>query len=412
MKLKTFGARLAALTRRFTNDKRGNFGIFFAIASVPMLAGAAVAIEYGNGSRVRSDLQQRLDAAVLAGAREDSDQIKHAEHFFLASYENSAVVTDAAELAATMVRFELSDGELNGWATRTGESVSMFSIKAITEKQDIAVFSQAKFKTPGTRAACITVLSNTSQALLINSGANVAGTGCEIHVHSKQQPAMIMNAGATIDVAKTCVAGGNIIHNGGKLGGLEKNCPVPVDPYEGKIPEPVMPSAFTQGAIKVGSNYTIKPGKHRGFNINETSTITFEPGLHIITETIILPPNARVMAEGVTFYFANVNAELRSNGSGLTFIASAPKSGEYKDILMFEKKGNNKGPFIFNGSVGEHLEGAIYLPNRNATYNSNTNIEANMVSMVFNTLIINQSYWNLDGMPGGGSGSKTVYLSR
>jgi hypothetical protein len=80
-------------------------------------------------------------------------------------------------------------------------------------------------------------------------------------------------------------------------------------------------------------------------------------------------------------------------------MATAPTSGTYKGILMFEKTSsasNNANPqqYIFNGSKGETLEGIIHLPNRDVIYNSTTN-QANKITMVVNSMIINSANWQL-----------------
>ena len=123
---------------------------------------------------------------------------------------------------------------------------------------------------------------------------------------------------------------------------------------------------------------------------------------------------AKVIANGVTFYFPDTNSEIRANGA-LTFTGTAPTSGTYKGILMFEKTSDvannaNKTQYIFNGSNGETLEGIIYLPNRNVTYNSTTNVTAK-ISMVVNQIIFNSANWQIEPYDGGAlSASKTVRL--
>jgi hypothetical protein len=81
---------------------------------------------------------------------------------------------------------------------------------------------------------------------------------------------------------------------------------------------------------------------------------------------------------------------------------------------MFEKTSdpaNNlySQQYIFNGSLGETLEGIIYLPNRDVTYNSTTN-QVNRISMVVNSMIMNSANWQIEpytssGGSSGGAGS-------
>ncbi len=70
----------------------------------------------------------------------------------------------------------------------------------------------------------------------------------------------------------------------------------------------------------------MEPGVHCDTGFNGSPTITFKPGLHIIKGRMIINSGATVNAAGVTFYFPDVNSEIRANG-GLTFTASAPTTG-------------------------------------------------------------------------------------
>jgi hypothetical protein len=391
-------------TASFRQDEKGSFATYAALIAVPLIVGASVAVEYSNASRQRSELQQVLDASVLAGAREKSGQVKAAETFFRAYVSNGG-----APGASASATFKLGDGVLDGQATRPMEL--SLGLGFLAEDHTIRVASQARFTEGKSAAPCITVLADVSQAFLVNSGATVNAKECEIHVHSQQNPAMILNAGSALDVSKVCVHGQNIIQNGGTISKLEKGCAVEPDPYAGKIPTPSIPGSCTTSGARDGSNHVLQPGKHCSVNFNGTPTITFAPGLHIISGPMMIGSGANIVAEGVTFYFPDSNSELRANGQ-LRIKATAPTSGPYAGILMFEKAGGNKTPFIFNGSLGEQLEGVIYLPNRNVTYNSKTNIQSNRISLVANTVIVNNANWNFQGFGSGGNEERMVYLSR
>jgi hypothetical protein len=220
-----------------------------------------------------------------------------------------------------------------------------------------------------------------------------------------------MNSGSTIDTTRFCVKGTQYIKNGGTLTNLQVGCNAAADPYAGKIAEPKLPTTCTDSGTKDGQTQSIKPGMHCDLTFNGSPTITFEPGLHIIKGRMIINSNSTVTANGVTFYFPDVDSEIRANG-GLTFKASAPTSGAYKGVLMFEKTsnaavGSNTRQYIFNGSNGETLQGIIYLPNRDVTYNSTTN-QTNMISMVVNTMIVNSANWNLKPYDSSDGGVKTA----
>ncbi len=75
--MKNFGRLFPALCA-FARDRGGNFAMLAALAAVPMVGAAGLAIDYATMSRVRSELQQSLDAAVLAVAQR-GDNISDAQ---------------------------------------------------------------------------------------------------------------------------------------------------------------------------------------------------------------------------------------------------------------------------------------------------------------------------------------------
>lgn len=56
--------------KRFARDRRGNFAMLMAIGSVPLLLAGGLAIDYSALSKFRVELQQAMDSAALAVARE------------------------------------------------------------------------------------------------------------------------------------------------------------------------------------------------------------------------------------------------------------------------------------------------------------------------------------------------------
>lgn len=396
----------------FARNRSGNFGIIMALL-IPLLivvAGGAVDIVYALGQK--TSYQDQLDAAMLAAVHETAtdEQLKTARSYIQQFSESG--LTEAELLAAGMslVLAKNPDGSLTG-TLKMPHPTAFLSIINLNNIP-ISVTSTA-IKTGGASpaaAGCIYALGNKSQAVLINSGANLDAKQCEVHVHSTSSPAFIMNAGSTIETAKFCVKGASYIKNGGTLTNLKVNCDVAADPYAGKIKEPAVPSScVTQGALS-GSTFSLNPGVHCNTTFNGSPTVTFKPGLHIIKGRMILNSGSTVVAEGVTFYYPDVYSEIRANG-GLKFTASAPATGDYAGILMFEKTSdaaNNaqKQQYVFNGSVGESLTGILHLPNRDAVYNSTTN-QTNKMSLVVNTLIMNSANWKLapyDGAGPGGTG--------
>lgn len=392
-------SRTLACARAFARSGSGNVALYFGMAILPVFAVIGLAIDYANASRVQSDLQNSLDSAVLAGASTtiDKDREKAARLHFEALLLNDGLISADGKTDGYKSKFSVKGDTVIGEArlkVRTSFGALVFGSSI-----PVSINSQARFATP-VGGPCINILDNASQALLLNSGADVTGTKCEIHVHSTKNPAFIMNAGVSLNIARLCVKGTKYIKNGGTLSKLETDCDVADDEWAGRIPEPALPKTCTTSGVQSGTTFNLAPGMHCDTIFNGSPTITFKPGLHIIKGRLIANAGAVIKADGVTFYFPDTDSEIRANG-GLTFTGKAPTSGTYNGILMFEKTSdpaNNakKRQYVFNGSVSETIEGVIYLPNRDVTYNSKTNVTASKLSLTANTMIMNSANWKIE----------------
>ncbi|TNM65408.1 TadE/TadG family type IV pilus assembly protein [Aliirhizobium smilacinae] len=394
--------------RRLGADRGGNFAIATAVMLPVLIVAGGGAVDASSAYFERSRIQGQLDAGILAAAGQ-SDTTKR---FATAAGFLPAISNGAGE--NPLVVTNNSDGSVSGTYTYMAPNSFLGIVGIDSFKLVVTATAMAKTKSAGetnsAAEACIHVLGNASQAVLINSGANVKSEKCGIDVLSTSAPAFIMNAGAKIETPRFCVKGTNYIKNGGTLTNLLTGCAASGDPYAGAMPEPTLPSKCETSGVPSGTSFTLKPGMHCDVTFNGSPKVTFAPGLHIIKGRMIINSGATVSAEGVTFFFPDVYSEIRANG-GLTFNASAPTTGVYGGILMFEatasaSNNSNKQQYIFNGSVSETLSGIIYLPNRDVTYNSKTN-QTSRINMVVNTMIMNSSNWDIEPYEGGSSSGQS-----
>jgi Flp pilus assembly protein TadG len=405
------------IARAFLFNAKGNMALIAALAMPVILASVGAAIDYGMASDQRQFMQASLDGGVLAAVRETGDTARRSvvEKYIAANFLGATLAPDGKQRQLETIDYTTqlalttnADNSLTATFTRSYKTsfMGVFGIQTLKLKvKSTAALSQS--------GPCITVLGSSGQDVLVNSGANVTSTDCKMHVRSTASPAFIMNSGSTISLPEFCVKGTNYIKNGGTLTNLKTGCAAQSDPYANAFTEPTVPSTCTTSGYFNSNTVTMEPGVHCDTGFNGSPTITFKPGLHIIKGRMIINSGATVNAAGVTFYFPDVNSEIRANGA-LTFTASAPTTGTYKGVLMFEKTSNaannaNKTQYIFNGSNGENLEGIIYLPNRNVTYNSTTNV-TEKISMVVNQMIINSANWKVSAY-GGSSGKDGVRLT-
>ena len=382
---------IVASLRRFKNGRCGNVAIIFALVTVPLVGAVGISVDYVKASQLRTRMQQALDAAVLAGVAESSSSLKISK---ATSFFQSQITNDWG--TAPTASFSVDDaGKLIGMAqvAAKGLFVGMLGQSSISVK----VTTAAVTTSVTTSKVCILLVDPTqSQSLLVNSGANLNAPNCEIHVRSTASPAAIFNSSTTLNVKKICIKGSNIIKNGGINPPAETGCAAISDPFSSSMP-PVSVGACNYNNEVYPGSVTINPGVYCGWtNFNGSGTLTLNPGLYIIKNGgMTFNSGWTVTGNGVTFYLVDQNATITFNGN-VNFKLSPPTSGSYANVLMFEPAGLANTNLPINGTSGSSLQGLLYLPSRDVTINSVSNVSADKVTMVFSSLIFNALNWTFD----------------
>jgi len=378
--------RIASRLTTFAREDGGSTAVIFALALVVLVGASGIAIDIARGVNTRSKMQDALDAAVLVGARASSDtdaQVAAATKLFNANFINKSVKNVSATFAPTI------DGELSGTATAQLDT----TLAAVLGVKQLSIKTVAK--AAGGAPFCALVLSPTaSQALLVNSGAEVDAPDCELHVKSTANPAAIFNSGSNISTKHLCISGTRIIDNGGTHPNLDTGCSTSGDPFAGKLSQPSSSSCTYSNLNFNGGNVTLNPGVYCGWiNFNGITNVTFRPGVYVIKNGGWNVNGGNWSGSGVTFYFAD-QSKIQFN-SGVAANITAPTSGAYKDLVMYEKSGLSRSQMIFDDSRNMNLEGIIYLPSRDVTFNYGSALTSKKMTIVVNTLILNQTNWKL-----------------
>ncbi|TIN21270.1 MAG: hypothetical protein E5Y31_21680 [Mesorhizobium sp.] len=369
---------------------------------MPMMAAVGFAVDYHAASQLRSLTQETLDAAVLAGVRETTtaDQIKQAATFFNAQAVNHWGYAPTASFSVN------SQGQLTG----TAVGIARTTFMSMVGFADLPVKVAATAVAAATSKVCILLVNpSKSQSFLVNSGVALKAPECEIHVLSTANPAAIFNSGSTLAAKRTCVKGKDIINNGGMS--AETNCAAISDPFAKSMPKVSVGACNFNNQVYDPGNVTLQPGVYCGWtNFNGSGKLTLKPGLYVINNGgMTFNSGWTVSGAGVTFYLADQNATLTFNGNVNTTL-SPPTSGTYANILMFEPAGLPNTNLPINGTSGSTIQGLLYLPSRDVTINSVSNVNADKTTMVFSSLILNTLNWAVAPGPlamttSGGAGS-------
>jgi hypothetical protein len=382
-----------SLLRLLASDRRGNFAVFAAVTLSVVTLGVGSSFDLHAASVKREKMQQALDAGMLAGVRKTNlaTQRDEVRKVFLANFSDVSVDFSKDFMLATN-----ADGSITGkiLANMPTAFLGITGVRNIP----ISVKSSAIALADATPGPCIYVLGSSGQDVLINARADWDATKCTMDVASTANPAFVGNSGSTLNFALVCVKGTQYT-NRSTIPVFKVGCATHADPFAGTLPEPTVSNTCTTSGTMDGSNITLQPGVHCGTTFNGSPTITFAPGLHIIKGRMIINSGAKVIANGVSFYFPDTNSEIRPNGT-ISLTATAPTTGIYKGLLMFEKTSDaannaNKTQYIINSTNGQALEGIIYLPNRNVTLNAKSTVTARL-TMVMNQTIFDETDWTIE----------------
>jgi len=377
---------LAASARRCLRDRNGSVAIYFAFAVLPVLAMLGLAVDYGRLTIARNAAQSAMDNAVLTALQTPSAAtatfLAGATRADLTVSESPTFTTNADQSVTGSAKAELAT-----------QIISVFGFRSLSFTVSSTAKSTARATTATTaNKVCILVLDPTSaQSLLVNGNFVVSAPDCEIDVASTGNPAAIFNSGDNIAVQNVCIKGTSVIRNSVAVPNLTLGCPVASDPFAGKLPAVSSTSCTVSNQNYSGSN-TLSPGVYCGnFNFNGSGTLTFKPGLYVLKgSNWNLNSGWKVSGTGVTFYFADSSSYIQLN-SGVTVNLSAPTSGAYANILIYEPPGLSNSAFTINAGADQTINGLIYLPSRQLTFNAGSNLTSDAMTMVVRQLILNSN---------------------
>ncbi len=272
----------------------------------------------------------------------------------------------------------VSGAETNGSTTMTW---------GVTVMSDIAVTNNGRINSPNCGVqACGPASAGSGQAA---AAIFAAGSG-KVSASSNTAPSWgTDNSGSTVTSTTSLQA----------CSGNPLASQMPTAPTPGSCIDPTWMSAHTAG----GAAETISAGTYCNFNTSNVSTLTMQPGLYIIKNTFSTNSGSVINGNGVTIYIANGAIANANNytyvaggatpygvGNGTTMNISAPTSGTYNGIAIWDGNASASSPdtFTFGGGASSSFTGAIYAPNTNMVLGNGTGTSALSSSIVANTITV------------------------
>jgi Flp pilus assembly protein TadG len=397
-------------TSRFLRSDYGNLTMIGAIAAIPIIGAAGMAVDYARISRVKEKMQLVTDGATLAaaGARNitgTTEERKTKRATIAKNYltQGLATLTDIDVVDAPVVVATSTNVSISVKATVKGSFMNVFNAISDSDaeveegnggdeagsnagkKYNIRVNSQAGWK-DGASLLCILALNETSsKSLEIQGTADIIAPGCAVWVNSNSSSGLYENGNATLTAKKICVRG---YYNGTNyFPDLPKSgttdCPIYPDPLAAKFATDYA-SAWAAATNRPGhtspkgGTETLLPGKYvGGMTINNGGRITLSPGVYFIVDgTLNIKAGGEVFANGgvtIVITKTNVSSPITDTGSKLTVQAKgnlsikAPASGPFAGIAIAQHPNVIAGTTKVNGNNVQgggvvNITGIVYYP--------------------------------------------------
>ena len=365
----TFRKRLTKLWR----DRSGGVFVFAAIAAPVMIGAAGLSVDIGLWYANKRLAQSAVDSAALAGALE---------------YRRSNGVTASIENVVN------ADAQINGFSAANGDLIEVDDSAAPRVEVTITrgvpgLFSQVIFtETTNVQAravaradvndSCIWSLNPTAAQAINVVGAADVNLGCGM-IANTDDPDGIHKEGSG------CLAASEYKVNGGYDESLNSGCPLdpvpetsitPADDPLASLPEPTYTPCVGGGPpvnLSGTADYTLSVDPMTGvgvyctnINITTSGTVTFEAGMHIFDGSALnIQGGSNVEGSELTLYWSEnggVNDGIDIAG-GATVTLSAPTSGTYAGILMYQSRDTAPGvTHKLTGGSTMDLDGIIYAP--------------------------------------------------
>lgn len=355
------GARIHARLCELARNTGGSVAIVFSIAAPVLALAAGSAIDYTRLVGSRAALQNVVDGAALAGAQAlrlanaTSTSVDQAVASYVASHggatDPSLTVTSSLTTNNTAVSVE---------ASRIAPSVVNNFVGLINMR--VSAHAQAR-AVGNTQPICMIGLDSSQSKTLEVDVARIQATGCQIVSDSTATDGVSISNGAQMQYGRLCSAGGAKADTSSSFApSPQTDCPAVSDPLAG-LPAPVV-GACTFNNYKVTSgSQSLTPGVYcGGIEIGSSAVVNLLPGTYVIKDGgLTVKSKGTLSGTDITLYLTGSGATIDVKADS-TISLTAPSSGSYAGVLMFEDRNVPlHQTHKFESRNAPNLLGTIYL---------------------------------------------------
>lgn len=362
---------IAGAWRRLRSDARANVAVTAALV-VPLLVGAGgLSVDYFGATMQKSSLQEAVDAAAIAAAREmmvarpDPDRIR--------SIAKAVVEANFGSKSSTLPSVEAFAID-NGQAIKVNATITIdMTVTKFVGLDGLEVTNTATARISGGGKLCVLAVDDDKAAsIFLTRSARLTANGCSVHSNSGHQLAMQVLNNARLQADTICTVGGNAGGKGSYLPEPITDCPPIPDPLASRPAPPV--GACTHNNINLTTGvHVLTPGVYcGGLVVRGDAQVDLRPGIYVIRNgPLWVHQTAQLRGEHVGFYFSGLLSSFHFTRDSVINL-SAPKDGVMAGILFFEERNSLIGRIHqITSNNARRLLGTIYIPKGNLFIDSN-----------------------------------------
>jgi Flp pilus assembly protein TadG len=337
----------------------------FAVALLPLLALMGASVDYSGANRIQTKLQAALDAAVLAGAHDDS-----ASWASTAANTFNATFQSADGMQATPSFVMNTDGSFTG-SVNTSFTTSFLGIVGVSSINVNASATAMVAPTSPGGQYCMVALNQTAQpAVQVSGNGNITITApnCVMQVNSNASPAVSLNGNASINTTDNCYVGTvQTVGNSTVTPMPDATCKTFPDPFA-NWPKPTVTCDPALKNFTQSNNNPVNPGTYcGGMNFSGNVNVTFNPGTYIIQDGVLQESGGTFTGNGVTLFLTGTGAGIQMSGkANWHLVAPSDMSQPFPGFVIYLDPSGPTGLAANSSSLSGqselYFEGIVYLP--------------------------------------------------
>ena len=394
--------------KKLRKNERGN-ALVIGAATLPLIIGAAaIGVDTIQVSLAKRQLQRTADSAALAGAYALVQGQTPAN-----SVNHDLALNNDVTVASTTIEHAPTAGPYAGnmlavrvilTATRRVPFMQFFDRGAMTVRAEAtgAIIWAGEF--------CMVSLETGNVTGVTFSGNTTVDLGCGVATNSRSANGITADGSARVLATPIAAVGGVPSSSAYQTGTvLLPYSPPQADPFAGLPRPPTPPSdcvplnlnpqgntAVTFPPLGLSKSYCIV-GSTTGQNAAKIQSDIALPSATYYIQGGVLdfgpatvterPPATSTSPTGVTFVLttppnSTTGVATLSMNANTVLRLSAPDTGTYAGVLMYQDPRSTGGINRINGNAGAHLQGAFYFPSSDLVFNGSSNLTLTCLQLV------------------------------